>query len=154
MAAVLAGCVWAGQAWAQGGTLGGTLDRGYWEAASQNAREITGDLTISEMKLSINFARFTIAQIRQLTPGEAAAVFEAQASAQGGGNLYRVEIPAEKKFAHHNTLCGEQETQWMATWSDGRTLQVAFFSGSAMPVLKPDALAQSQSVCELLGYVR
>jgi hypothetical protein len=65
-----------------------------------------------------------------------------------------VEIPAEKKFAHHNTLCGEQETQWMATWSDGRTLQVAFFSGSAMPVLKPDALAQSQSVCELLGYVR
>jgi len=130
------------------------LDRGYWEAASDTARDITGDISISEMKLSINFARFTIAQISELTPAQATAVFGADASAQGGGNLYRLDVPAEKRFAHHNTLCGEQETQWMATWSDGRTLQVAFFYGSEMPVMTADALAKSGSVCELLGYVR
>lgn len=129
-------------------------DRGYWLAASQTAKDITGDIGISEIKLSINFSRFTIAQIRRLTPAEATAVFGEDAGAGGGGNLYRLDVPAEKKFAHHNTLCGEQETQWMATWSDGRALQVAFFSGGDIPVLTGDALAKSQNVCELLTYVQ
>jgi len=137
-------------AWAQDANQ----DRGYWQAASQTAREITGDIAISETKLSINFSRFTLAQIRELTPAEATAAFGAEARASGGGNLYRLDVPGEKRFAHHNTLCGEQETQWMATWSDGRTLQVAFFSGSDMPVLTEQALAQSQNVCELLTYGR
>jgi hypothetical protein len=129
-------------------------DRGYWEAANRTAREITGDITISELKLGINFSRFTIAQIKELTPAEATAAFGEDAGASGGGNLYRLQVPGEKKFAHHNTLCGGQDTQWMATWSDGKTLQVAFFSGSAMPVFTEQALAQSQSVCELLTYGR
>lgn len=129
-------------------------DRGYWEAASDTARDVTGDISISEMKLSINFARITIAQIIELTPAQATAVFGADADAQGGGNLYRLDVPAEKKFAHHNTLCGEQETQWMATWSDGKSLDVAFFSGESMPVLTADAMAKAGSACELLEYVR
>lgn len=131
-----------------------TLDRGYWRAASHTAKEMTGDIAISDLKLSINFSRFTIAQIRELTPAEATAAFGAEAVTQGGGNLYRLEIPAEKRFAHHNTLCGAEETQWMATWSDGRSLEVAFLSGSAMPVFTEQALAQAQNVCELLGYER
>jgi len=129
-------------------------DRGYWQAASDTAKDITGDISISELKLSINFSRFTIAQILDLTPAQAMAVFGADTDAQGGGNLYRLDVPAERRFAHHNTLCGEQETQWMATWSDGRTLQVAFFSGGAMPALTADALAKAGTVCELLTYVR
>ncbi len=138
-------------AWA---VCAGAQDRGYWQAASRTAKDITGDITISELKLSINFSRFTIAQIRQLTAAEATAAFGDDVSAGGGGSLYRLDVPAEKKFAHHNALCGEQETQWMATWSDGRSLDVAFFSGSAMPVLTADALAKSQNVCELLTYGR
>lgn len=129
-------------------------DRGYWQAASDSAKQITGDIAISAMKLSINFSRFTIAQIRPLTAAEATAVFGGDAGA-GGGNLYRLDVPAEKKFAHHNTLCGDEDVQWMVTWSDGRGLQVAFFSGSAMPVLTREALEKdSQNVCELLGYGR
>lgn len=129
-------------------------DRGYWEAASDTARDVTGDISISELKVSIGFSRFTIAQILELTPAQATAIFGADADAQGGGNLYRLDVPAEKRFAHHNTLCGEQETQWMATWSDGRSLDVAFFSGDAIPALTTDAMAKSQNVCELLTYVR
>jgi hypothetical protein len=148
---MLVGCVFVG---AKAQAQESTQDRGYWEAASHTAKDITGDISISELKLSISFSRFTIAQIRQLTPAEATATFGADTGARGGGNLYRLEVPAEKRFAHHNTLCGGQETQWMATWSDGRTLQVAFFSQSTMPVLTADALAQSGNVCELLAYVR
>jgi hypothetical protein len=148
---MVAWCVCVGpQGWGQDANQ----DRGYWQAASDTAKDITGDISVSELKLSISFSRFTIAQIRQLTPAEATAAFGADTSAQGGGNLYRLDVPAEKRFAHHNTLCGEQETQWMATWSDGRTLEVVFFSGSDMPVLTADALARSQNVCELLTYVR
>ncbi len=138
----------------QAGAQEAKQDRGYWEAASDTARDITGDITVSEMKLSINFSRFTIAQILELTPANATAVFGADTSTRGGGNLYRLDVPADKRFAHHNTLCGEQETQWMATWSDGRRLQVAFFSGDSMPAMTADALAKAQNVCELLEYVR
>lgn len=128
-------------------------DKGYWQVASQTAGEITGDIAISQVKLSINFSRFPIAQIRELTPAEATAVF-GESAGSGGGNLYRLDVPAEKRFAHRNTLCGEQETQWMVTWANGKRLQVAFFSGEAMPVLTGKALAQAQSVCELLTYAR
>lgn len=86
-------------------------DRGYWQAASQTAADITGDIGISELKLSINFSRFTIAQILELTPDNAKAVFGADVNTRGGGNLYRLDVPADKRFARHNTLCGELETQ-------------------------------------------
>lgn len=143
---VLAVCLLAG-------TPGSAQDLGYWTPVNQTAKDITGDIAISQTKLSISFSRFTIAQIRRLTPAEATATFgEAAGSGEGGGNLYRLDVPAEKKFAHHNTLCGEEETQWMATWRHGGRLEVAFFSGSDMPVLTAAALARSQNVCELLTY--
>ena len=44
-------------------------DKGYWRAASNNASAITGDLSISEAKLSINFTSFTIAHIRPAKAG-------------------------------------------------------------------------------------
>lgn len=129
-------------------------DRGYWQAASTTAASITGDLSISEAKVTINFAHFTIAQIRRLAPAEVAAIFDLDGPLNGTGNLYRMNIPGTKQFLHRNTLCGSDDTQWMVTYAFGRNLQVAFFSGSDVPVMTRDALANSTSLCGTFSYVR
>lgn len=129
-------------------------DKGPWHATSSNAIAITGDIGVFDDKLSLNFSTFTIAEIRKLDPAEAAALFNTETSAPGGGFLYRMDVPATKHFVHKNTLCGSEDTQWMATWSQGRELHVAFFSGRKTPVMTPDALANSTDVCGLFLYSR
>jgi hypothetical protein len=129
-------------------------DQGYWRAANSAAHEITGDLAISDLKLSINYFPFAIAQIRQLKPEEVRVAFGTGDQPTGSGHLYRLNVPAEKRFLHKNTLCGTDETQWMATYVEGRNLQVVFFSGSKMPVLTSEALANSTNLCGTFSYSR
>lgn len=129
-------------------------DQGYWRAASSNARAITGDLAIGKDRVTINFSSFLLAPVRVLKTDEVAAAFDADVNAGGNGELYRVTVPAGKRFLHHNTLCGTDETQWMATFVSGRNLQVAFFSGEAPPVFTMDALANSMSRCGSFTYAR
>lgn len=129
-------------------------DRGYWNAASTTAKAITGDISIGSDKVTINFSSFTLAPIRTLGPAEVAAAFDADVNAGGNGELYRLNVPADKRFLHHNTLCGTEDTQWMATFVSGRDLQVAFFSGDTPPVLSVDALANSTNVCGTFTYAR
>src|SRR6516162_4431074 len=75
------------------GCLTGTAqEKGYWRAASSTAVSITGDITISDAKLAINFVSFPLAQIRKLEGGEISAVFDADTNAGGSGNLYRLNI--------------------------------------------------------------
>jgi hypothetical protein len=129
-------------------------DKGPWRASSSEARAITGDIAIADARLIVNFAGFTLAQIRPLTQAEAGAAFDADPSTPGGGNLYRLSIPADKRFQHKNTLCGSDETQWMATWASGSGIRVAFFSGATMPVLTLEALNNSSNVCGNYSYIR
>lgn len=129
-------------------------DKGYWRAESSNANQITGDIAISDAKLTINFLAYSLASIRKLTAAEAGAAFDVDVNAAGGGNLYRLSVPGDKRFLHHNTLCGSEETQWMATWLEGRTLHVALFSGGNMPVLTGEALSNSTDVCGIFSYSR
>src|SRR5271167_2518672 len=118
-------------------------EKGNWRASSKTAQSITGDVALSDEKLWINFAGFVIAQIRPLEPAEVGAAFNADASAGGSGNLYRLNVPGTKKFLHKNTLCGSEDTQWMATYVTGKTLEIAFFSGEKMPVFTLDAMENS-----------
>ena len=134
--------------------LASAQDKGLWRATSSTANSITGDIGISDDKLSIDFTMFTLAEIRKLEPAEAVALFSAENGVPGGGFLYRLNVPAAKRFLHKNTLCGSEETQWMATYATGRELRVAFFSGSKIPVLTPDALANSTDVCGTFLYGR
>ena len=129
-------------------------DKGYWRATSSAANNTTGDIGISDGKLSINLIPFTMAQIRRLTPAEASAAFGADINEVGAGFLYRLLVPGAKRFLHRNTLCGSEDTQWMATFVTGRTLRVAFFSGENMPVMTVDALANSTDVCGTFEYSR
>lgn len=129
-------------------------DKGYWRATSSNADKITGDIAISDSRLTIDFTGYSLAPIKKLTTAEAAAAFDIDVNAPGAGNLYRLSIPADRRFLHKNTLCGSEVTQWMVTYVEGRTLHVAFFSGNDMPVLTGEALANSTDVCGLFSYSR
>lgn len=129
-------------------------DQGYWRAASTNANAITGDIAISQTRVTIDFYSFTIAPIRKLNTTEVAAAFDADVNSGGNGQLYRLNIPPDRRFLHKNTLCGSDGTQWMATYVSGRNLQVAFFSGSDMPVFTIDALANTTTVCGTFTYAR
>lgn len=127
-------------------------EAGYWRANSKTAKSITGDVALTDEKIAINFTTYWIAQIRTLTPAELGAAFNADATIPASGNLYRLSIPSDKKMLHKNSLCGGEYTQWLATYSSGRTLQLAFFSTSKMPVLTPEALADNTNLCGIFGY--
>jgi len=127
---------------------------GYWRASSKTAHSITGDVALSEIKLSINFSLFNIVRARDLEPAEVASVFDADSAGSVKGRLYGLNIPATKKFLHKNTLCGTEDTHWMAAYSDGSSLQLAFFSGDKAPTFTVDAIANSTSLCGVYSYVR
>ena len=134
--------------------FGRTQEKGYWRAASSNAGSITGDIEIADTKISINFTGFTIAQIRRLTPAETSAVFAAEGNGSASGNLYRLNIAANKRFLHHNSICGSDDTQWMVTSVAERTMYVAFFSGANTPEFTPEAMANATDLCGTFTYVR
>ena len=129
-------------------------DKGYWRATSNTANSITGDIVISDTKLTINFTASLLAKARSLAPAEVSAAFDADINAGGTGTLYRLNVPGAKRFLHRNTLCGAEDTQWMATFASGRTLQVAFFSGTEVPVFTFDAIAKSTTLCGTFTYGR
>jgi hypothetical protein len=129
-------------------------DHGSWMAASKTAYSITGSINIREAKLTINFLTFPIAYTRSLQPAEVAAVFDADANSAGNGTLYRLKIPAVQRFLNKNTLCGSEQTQWMATWVSGKTLSVAFFSGDDIPVFSFEAINKSTDMCGIYFYSR
>ena len=133
---VLVGCVFAA-----------AQEKGNWRASNSTAQSITGDVTLSDEKITISFSGFTIARIRSLEPGEVSAAFDVDSNAGGTGSLYRLSIPGSQKFAHRNTLCASEDAQWMATYVAGQSLHLAFFSGQKMPVFTPDAIADSTDLC-------
>ena len=112
-------------------------ERGNWRAASRTAQSITGDVTFSSEKLAINFLSFPVAEIRSLKPVEISAAFDDADASAGTGRLYRLSIPGDKRFLHKNTLCGSEETQWMATYVSGKALELAFFSNATPPNFTP-----------------
>lgn len=135
-------------------SLSSAQDKGYWRAASRTANAITGDIALSGSKATIDFNEFPLAQARTLTPAEVSAAFDADINAGATGVLYRLIVPAAKRFLHHNTLCGTEDTRWMATYVSGRNLQVAFFSGTDAPVFTLDALKNSTDLCGTFTYAR
>ena len=133
---------------------GEAQDKGQWRAVSSNARAITGDVAITDTKVAINFVSFTIARIRGLEASEIAAAFDAEGAAAESGSLYRLSVPATTKFLHKNSLCGSDETEWMLTYVEGKSLHVAFFSSKQTPVLTRDAISNSTDVCGTFTYGR
>ena len=135
-------------------SLGAAQEGGQWRAASTTSKSITGDVAFTDTKIVFNFYGYTLAQIRTLTPAEIAALFNTAPDEKATGNLFRTDIPGDKRFLHKNTLCGSEDTQWVATWVSHKTLQMALFSGTPMPTLTPDALANATNLCGTYTYVR
>jgi hypothetical protein len=129
-------------------------ESGFWRASNSTAQSITGDVALSDAKISINFSTFPIVHARDLEPAEVSAVFDADSNATNKGHLYRLNIPASKKFMHKSTLCGTEDAVWMATYVEGRSLKLAFFSGQKAPVFTLDAISNSTDLCGTYNYVR
>lgn len=129
-------------------------EEGAWRASSQSAMSTTGDISISDEKLFLDLYGFPMARIRDLEPGEVSAVFDVDSNTGGRGHLYRLSIPGSRRFLHKNTLCGSDDTQWMAAFVEGRALHIAFFSGPKMPVFTPEAFANSTDLCGTFTYAR
>ena len=129
-------------------------ERGYWRGASNSARTVTGDITLADEKITINFSTTTMSRIRALDPAEVSAVFDTDSATAGAGSLYRLNIPAAKKFLHKNSLCGTEDVQWMAAYARGSSLQLAFFSGDKPPVFTFDAIQNSTDRCGTYSYVK
>lgn len=127
---------------------------GYWRAASSTAQSVTGDVGFSDAKILINFYNFPIVRARDLEPAEVSSVFDADSNASNKGHLYKLNIPAAKKFMHKSTLCGAEDTQWVATYVEGRSLHLAFFSGTKAPVFTLDAISNSTDLCGTYAYTR
>jgi hypothetical protein len=128
-------------------------EKGMWRAANSTAKTITGDIILSDEKLTINFTSFTMVRVRGLEKAELSAAFDADSNANGSGSLYRLNVPAAKKFLHKNSLCGGEDTNWMATYVTGRSLQIAFFSGQKPPLFTLDAISNSTDLCGVFEYV-
>ena len=133
---------------------GAAQDGGPWAPASTNATSITGDIAIGKGKVSIDYLTFALAPIRTLKPVEVSAVFDADVNAGISGMLYKLRVPANTRFLHKSPLCGDEDTQWMATYVAGKTLEVAFFSGDDMPVFTFDAISKSTAMCGSFAYGR
>ena len=129
-------------------------ERGYWRAESNSARSVTGDLTVADEKLTINFSTTTISRIRALEAAEVSAVFDTDSAAAGTGSLYRLNIPAAEKFVHRNSLCGAEDVHWMVAYAQGNNLQLAFFSGDKPPVFTFEAIQSSTDRCGTYAYVK
>ena len=128
-------------------------EKGIWRAQSKTARSITGDIAFAGERFSINFSTYPVAQIRSLTPDELASFTDTDAPG-AAGNLYRLSIPGNKRFLNKNTLCGAEDAQWLATVVTGKTLQMAIFSGPAIPVLTREAIATTSDLCGTFTYSR
>ncbi|MDP9038130.1 MAG: hypothetical protein M3O02_02505 [Acidobacteriota bacterium] len=126
-----------------------------WRAQNQTARSITGDIALTPDKLTINFIAFSVSRIRALEAGEIAAAFNPDpASPPGTGSLYRIDIPATRKFLRKNTLCGADDTTWMVTLVAGRSLEIVFLSGAKPPSFRGEGLANSPDLCGTYLYTR
>ena len=129
-------------------------ERGNWRAVSSNARAITSDISLAAEKIQIGFTAFPISWIRPLQPAELKAAFVFDGDSAGTGSLYKLNIPATQKFLKKNSLCGADDTQWMVSYLAGRELQIAFFSGSKVPDLTPEAIANTTNLCGVYTYVK
>lgn len=129
-------------------------ESGYWRADSSTARAITGDISLSSERISINFISFAMVRVRPLTESELSATFDADPGATHSGSLYKVDISGSRKFLHKNTLCANEDAEWMATYVSGHSLQVAFFSSQKPPVLTIDGRANATDVCGTYSYVK
>ncbi len=128
-------------------------EKGHWRAASNAAANITGEISISESKITIYFASFLISPARLLKPAEVSALFDEAVDTAGNGQLYRVTIPASRRFIKNNTLCGTQDIHWMAVYVADGSLKIAFFSGDDAPLMTFETMQNSTDLCGIYSYV-
>jgi hypothetical protein len=70
------------------------------------------------------------------------------------GSLFKLDISGSRKFLHKNTLCANEDAEWMATYVSGHALRVAFFSSQKPPLLTIGGRANATDLCGTYSYVK
>ena len=136
-------------------TLSATAQEdGPWRAASTNARAITGRYRLLSTKVHHQLHHFhhqpRSVRSKLRRSSRSSTPISPRAAAISSASTFQ----PIRRFLHKNTLCGSESTQWIVTYAQGRSLQVALFSGSTPPVLTVDALNDPSNLCGIFSYVR
>lgn len=124
-----------------------------WNAMSNTAMSITGDVSISPTDLTLAGADYALTHVASVPVSQRAAIGEVVAVSQpSAADLYRIKIPGARKLHNGNTLCGGKDAIWLLVVSSGPTLALAFFSGAAQPPLDGKALGNSAALCGTFTY--
>ena len=120
-----------------------------WHATSTTARSITGDVTLANAKMAINYSSWPIAQIRALQPSRTrSAAFDLDGTPEGTGILSGWTSRRKAVSSSKNTLCGGRRCAVDGHLRGGSQPAAGVSSrGRRMPVLTGEAMVDGTNLC-------
>jgi hypothetical protein len=137
---------------------------GKWMATSHTAEAITGDIDISSGAITLQGKTYPLKAVRKLVGNELHDSAQMLSKMDSdfpniSGNLFRTAIPSSVQFVNGNTIC-TSNAEWVLLMThhgdQGQSdeMRLAFFSGSAEPILETQALGTSNALCGSFYYER
>jgi hypothetical protein len=132
-----------------------------WFAVSTTAMGITGDIKFSMNALRINRHTYNLKLVHPLDERDlqnaSLLMSYNQVPLNQDAYLFKTTIPKNSPMLGSNTPCGTKNIEWvLAIITKGKQdyLDLAFFSGAALPDLSPPAINRSTELCGTYGYLR
>lgn len=130
-----------------------------WQATSNTAVYITGNIKLSPTKLTMVRRDYPLTLVRDIDAQHLSDIGKSFASDHPtAARLYRTRIPASAKLVNGNDICGPNDANWLLAVSEnnsddnGPTLSLAFFSGDSEPHLDYEAIENTTNICGTYGY--
>lgn len=113
-----------------------------YTAISNTAMSITGDIDMDDF--SITFANGTSMDLSDLVADH--FVVDGR---NVPASVYRVADPADPELENGNTLCGNGDVTYMASWGTGRDMTLAVFTSDEPP--ESDGEMCASYIYEIIG---
>ncbi len=137
---------------------------GKWTATSHTAEAITGDIDISSGAITLQGKTYPLKPVRILLGNELHDSAQMLSMLESDfpsikGNLFKTAIPSSVQFINGNTIC-TPNAEWAlvithhSDQNQSDEMSLAFFSGSAEPILETQALETSKALCGTYSYER
>jgi len=127
-----------------------------WIAASQTARSITGDITLTSDKLILAHTTFPLTFVRDVKKEklEDAGKIVDLSGSPSSARLFKTLVSRHSILLNSNTICGpDADATWMLAVYNRGTLSLTFFSGAKEPNLDYKAAEASPYICGTYMYV-
>jgi hypothetical protein len=127
-----------------------------WAAMSHTAMSITGDVQLSESTIIMSGNQYKLTSARPLETADLENAGKiTDVSRPSSAALYKTEIGSALKLVNGNSICGEEDAQWILAVRRGESeLSLAFFSGTDEPNLDYKVVNSSKSLCGTYSYSR